>query len=68
MRIYNIKAVVATTVVATAMLIGLGSCKGRTMENMEPTGETIEVVIENPEDSVGMTEAVADTLSQDSPE
>ncbi|MCH5226933.1 MAG: hypothetical protein J1F16_03835 [Muribaculaceae bacterium] len=25
--------------------LALGSCKGRTVENMEPTGDTVEVVI-----------------------
>ena len=28
-----------------ALGCGLFSCKGRTMENMEPTDETVEVVI-----------------------
>lgn len=27
------------------LLFLLGACKGRTMENMEPTGDTVEVVI-----------------------
>lgn len=26
--------------------LALSACKGRTMENMEPNGETVEVVIE----------------------
>lgn len=51
------RAVAATFVVATAMLLGMASCKGRTMENMEPTGDTVEVVI-HPTDSVA-----ADTVS-----
>ncbi len=45
MKRYLNKATAATFVAAVAVLLGLGSCKGRTMENMEPTGETVEVVI-----------------------
>ena len=51
------KATAATFVVAVAVLSGLTSCKGRTMDNMEPTGETIEVNIVNP----STVEASADT-------
>lgn len=47
MKITTIKAVAATFVAATAVLSGLTSCKGRTMDNMEPTGDTVEVVIDN---------------------
>ena len=38
-------------IIAVALLsIALSSCKGRTMENMEPTGDTVEVVIQqNPD-------------------
>ena len=46
MKKYQNKATATAFVVAVAMLISLGSCKGRTMDNMEPTGETIEVVVE----------------------
>lgn len=48
MKINLNKATAATFVAAVAVLSGLTSCKGRTMDNMEPTGETIEVNIENP--------------------
>lgn len=41
-------AAVATIVVSATLLAG---CKGRKMSNMEPTGETVEVVISNPNDS-----------------
>lgn len=42
----NSKRVIAAKIfVAVAVLAGLGSCKGRTMENMEPTGDTVEVEI-----------------------
>lgn len=51
MRILNIKTVVTASVVATVVCI-LASCKGRTMDNMEPTGETVDVVIETPADTV----------------
>lgn len=31
--------------IAVALLLLLTGCKGRTMENMEPTGDTVEVHI-----------------------
>ena len=39
------KSVAATGVVAALLMIGFSGCKGRTMENMEPTGDTVEVSI-----------------------
>lgn len=51
MKKYHDKATATAFAVAVAMLVSMGSCKGRTMDNMEPTGETIEVVI-GQEDSV----------------
>ena len=63
MEKYLNKATATASVVAVAMLLSLGSCKGRTMDNMEPTGETIEVVIgqedsdETAADSVGEANA-----------
>lgn len=54
MRIFNnvSKRVAATGtgVVAAILMLGLASCKGRTMENMEPTGDTVEVSIMNLQD------------------
>lgn len=45
----------ATYAVATGSLLlvatALCSCQGRTAENMTPTGDTVEVVIETPADS-----------------
>ena len=38
------------------------SCKGRTMENMEPTGDTVEVVIEQPSLPIEETE-VTETIN-----
>ncbi|MBD5299713.1 MAG: hypothetical protein HDS22_07080 [Bacteroides sp.] len=39
-----------TGVMAIAMLAtGLTGCKGRTTDNVEPTGDTIEVVIDAPD-------------------
>lgn len=52
MKKFSYKAAAATYVAATAMLIGMSACKGRTMDNVEPTGETIEVMIDNPSDQV----------------
>ena len=47
-RIINFAA--ASGFVAAILL--LASCKGRTAENMEPTGDTVEVVIIQPSDTV----------------
>ncbi|MDE7412565.1 MAG: hypothetical protein K2N05_02070 [Muribaculaceae bacterium] len=41
----HIKATAATFVAAVAVVLGMVSCKGRTMRDVEPTGETIEVVV-----------------------
>lgn len=41
-RSFSIFATVLSIIGFTMLLTG---CKGRTMENMEPTGDTIEVVI-----------------------
>ncbi len=43
------KSAKTTFVAASALLVGVAlfsSCKGRTMENMEPTGDTVEVAVE----------------------
>lgn len=39
---YN-KATAATLCATVALALFLGGCKGRTMENMEPTGDTVEI-------------------------
>ena len=46
MKRYQKKAAAATYVAAAAVLMSMGSCTGRTMENMEPVGETVEVAVE----------------------
>lgn len=51
------KSIVLMAVAAPVLISCLTSCKGRTMENMEPTGDTVEVVIEQPVDDTGATEA-----------
>ena len=44
-------AVTAMKVVVIAFFaLAATACKGRTMENMEPTGDTVEVVIDTPVD------------------
>ena len=37
------KTIAATTLVIT--MLSMASCKGRTMENMEPNGDTVEVEV-----------------------
>lgn len=34
---------------AAAMMLLLASCQGRTTENMVPSGQTVEVVVEQPD-------------------
>lgn len=36
---------VLTVAVVAAVSLLLPSCKGRTLDNVEPTGETVEVVV-----------------------
>lgn len=56
------KAIVAVSAAAVALLFFLlPSCKGRTMENMEPTGETVEVVIDSVA-SVDVTDSIANQI------
>lgn len=45
-RIYMRRLIAGAVAVVTALAIcfGTSSCKGRTMENMEPTGDTVEVI------------------------
>lgn len=43
MKINLNKTIAATSVVAIA--VSLAGCKGRTMENMEPAGDTVEVTV-----------------------
>lgn len=45
----TIAAAFAATIVAS---IGLCSCEGRKMSNMEPNGETVEVVVDTHADSI----------------
>lgn len=45
---------------AGALLLAAGllcGCKGRTAENMEPTGDTVEVTISSPSDSANAASA-----------
>ena len=51
------KKAAATSVAAVVIAVCLCSCQGRTMKNMEPKGETVEVVL-TPE-----TEVEADTVT-----
>lgn len=41
----------ASVIPVALLVLVLCSCKGRTMESMEPTGDTIEVVI-MPQDTI----------------
>lgn len=35
--------------IAAALAAGMVSCKGRTLKDVEPTGDTVEVVINTPD-------------------
>lgn len=42
------KAIAAACMIATiAASFSLASCEGRKMSNMQPTGDTVEVVVDN---------------------
>lgn len=45
----NKKTGIATILFATVLLsaIGMSSCEGRKMSNMEPTGDTVEVIVDS---------------------
>lgn len=47
---------------AAAMMLLFASCQGRTAHNVEPKGETIEVVIGEPD--AADSEASTDTIAQ----
>lgn len=58
------KKAAATSVAAVVIAVCLSSCQGRTMKNMEPKGETVEVVISpEPETAADSLSAPADTIS-----
>lgn len=48
----RIKSYVIAPACVVAITLSLTACKGRTMENMEPLGDTVEVVVnsETPDD------------------
>ncbi len=56
-----------TGIPVALLLLSLGACKGRTTDNMVPTGDTVEVVIAQPvqaPDSVEMAEpALPDSIA-----
>ncbi len=63
-KVITLVAVSAVTLAASIMIF---SCKGRTMNNMEPNGETIEVEIApqpmvNPVDSIEIPDSVDGTM------
>lgn len=62
MKIRLNKANAATAVVAFAMLIGISACKGRTMNNMEPTGETVEVIVNAEDEDQTANDTVIETM------
>ncbi|MDE6006073.1 MAG: hypothetical protein K2G67_00760 [Muribaculaceae bacterium] len=49
MKFKNIGTIAAATVATIVASIGMGGCQGRKMSNMEPLGETVEVVIDTPD-------------------
>ena len=46
MKKLNIKAIAATSVATVALLLSMSACKGRTLDTVQPTGDTVEVEIE----------------------
>lgn len=60
MRHFNLNPGVMAAAM-TLVLISLTGCKGRTMENMTPTGDTVEIVPDTIAADDGVT--VADTVA-----
>lgn len=64
---YKNTGTIAAAVVATIVVsICLGSCQGRKMSNMEPLGETVEVVIDTPDTAVSAIDLHPDSYLIDS--
>lgn len=61
-----IRSMLLLTVSGGALL--LPGCKGRTMENMEPTGDTVEVIINAPEDSDEVSGKVPEVTADSIPD
>lgn len=70
MKTTNMKkmAVVGAEALAIAILALLPACKGRTMENMEPTGDTVEVNIDRPEETAPVTTLSAPVTTMAAPD
>lgn len=66
MNLKNKRAIAAAMVATIVASICVGGCKGRKMSNMEPTGDTVEVVIVNSEATDGDTGFVSPDLTSDS--
>ncbi len=61
---HTYKKAAATFVAAAIIAVSLGSCQGRTMKNMEPAGETVEVeVAPTPEMAADTVSEATDTTS-----
>lgn len=57
------KAIAATSIAAIAFAFTLASCQGRKMNNMQPTGDTVEVSISSPEaDSTPVADSATDSI------
>ncbi len=41
----------ASLAIVALMALGITSCKGRTNDNVEPTGDTVEVTIAQPDEA-----------------
>lgn len=54
----NIKNAMLLGGMALLVSLGMSSCKGRTMENMEPTGDTVEVTIDYPDAALERPDSV----------
>ena len=60
MRTRNIISAVAIV----AITVALTGCKGRTMENVEPTGDTVEVVLDTDMDSSANDSAQTNSIME----
>lgn len=49
MKRHHLPTIAATTIATIVVSILLTACEGRRMSNMQPSGDTVEVVIDHPD-------------------
>lgn len=62
MKSFKKLAIAAASVATIVVFTSLPSCKGRKMSNMEPTGDTVEVVIQQTDATDSVAQAPSDSV------